>query len=111
MMNKIHQIAFFSIITLLIISRQSIKSAPVELKFNSGGKFKIVQFTDVHFEYNTPRYDSVLTIIRTILSEEKPDLVVLTGDVVCSENTRLAWLQVTKPMIDTKTPWAVTLGN
>lgn len=112
MMTKFRQIALFSIITLLIISLQSIKSAPVKLKFNSSGKFKIVQFTDIHYDYmNPPRSDSVLTIIKTILSEEKPDLVILTGDVVCSENTRLAWLKVTQPMIDAKTPWAVTLGN
>lgn len=27
------------------------------LKFNANGKFKIVQFTDVHYIYNDPRSD------------------------------------------------------
>lgn len=98
-------------ITLFVGSLANEKSSAVKLKFNSQGQFKIVQFTDIHFNYNTPRSDSVLTLIKTILAEEKPDLVVITGDVVCSKNTRLAWLQVTQPFIDAKTPWTVTLGN
>lgn len=82
-----------------------------DLKFRENGTFKIVQFTDIHFEYNTSRSDTVLTLIKTILAEEKPDLIIVTGDVVCSDNTRKAWLQVTKPFIDTKVPWTITLGN
>lgn len=81
------------------------------LRFNEEGKFKIVQFTDTHFEYNTPQSDTVLTIIQTVINEEKPDLVVITGDVVCSKETREAWLQLTRAFVDAKVPWAITLGN
>jgi predicted phosphodiesterase len=82
------------------------------LKFNRDGKFKVVQFTDTHLkEYNVSKRDSVIMIIKTILKTEKPDLVMLTGDIATSENVKAAWSTITKPMIDSKIPWAVVFGN
>lgn len=81
------------------------------LRFNQDGKFRIVQFTDVHFQYNSYRSDSALMMMKAAVEEEQPDLVVLTGDVVCSKDTRLAWLALAKPFIEAKVPWAVMLGN
>jgi hypothetical protein len=81
------------------------------LRFNKDGKFKIVQFTDIHFQYNSYRSDSALVLMKTVINREKPDLVVLTGDVVCSMNTPLAWLSLSKVLIDAKVPWAVVFGN
>jgi hypothetical protein len=85
-------------------------SVPV-LSFNQNGKFKIVQFTDIHFKYNSYRSDSALALMKNVIVRENPDLVILTGDIVCSANTRLAWLSLTRVLIDAKVPWAVTLGN
>ena len=81
------------------------------LKFNSQSRFKIVQFTDIHLQYDSYRSDSVLVMMKTIIEREKPDLVMLTGDVVGSDNRKRAWLKVAQVMIDTKTPWAAMLGN
>lgn len=81
------------------------------LHFNADGKFKIVQFTDVHFQYDSYRSDSALVLMKTVIEKEKPDLVVLTGDIVCSKNTVKAWLALSQVLIDAKVPWAVTLGN
>jgi len=81
------------------------------LRFNEQGKFKIVQFTDIHFQYNSFRSDSALLMMKMVLEKEKPDLVVLTGDVVCSKNTHQAWLSLSKVLIEAQIPWAVTLGN
>lgn len=88
----------------------SAKTKPV-LKFGENGKLKIVQFTDIHFQYNSYRSDSVLVLMKNAVAAEKPDLVVLTGDVVCSENTKKAWLALTKILVDAGMPWAVVLGN
>lgn len=52
------------------------------LKFNKNGEFKIVQFTDVHFKYGNPASDIALERIDEVLKNERPDLVVLTGDVI-----------------------------
>ena len=82
------------------------------LRFNQEGKFKIVQFTDLHFLYDSYRSDSALAIVRTVIRTEKPDLVVLTGDIVVApENTKKAWLQVSGVLAEARVPWAVTLGN
>jgi hypothetical protein len=81
------------------------------LRFRVDGTFKIVQFTDIHLTYNSPRSDSVIILIRTILEEEKPDLAIFTGDVVFSSNARLEWMQALQPVMDMKTPFAVTFGN
>ena len=81
------------------------------LKFKSDGKFKIVQFTDIHLQYDSNRSDSALVMMKIVIEREKPDLVMLTGDVVGSDNRKKAWLKVAQVMIDAKTPWAAMLGN
>ena len=88
-----------------------IESSKPVLRFNPDGKFKIVQFTDVHFQVNSYRSDSALALMKKVLRKEKPDLVLLTGDIVCSKDTRNAWLALSRVIIEAKTPWAVTLGN
>lgn len=82
------------------------------LKFSENGKFKIVQFTDVHLDIEKiTQTDSILNIMITVISAEKPDLVVLTGDIATSKNVKEAWRKVTKPIIDAGIPWAVVFGN
>jgi hypothetical protein len=102
-------VAAMTLISLLSWGQNN-KSTPL-LRFNKNGKFKIVQFTDIHFQYNSYRSDSVLLLMRTVIEKEKPNLVILTGDIVCSKNTSLAWLDVSEVMIDAKVPWAAVLGN
>ena len=109
-MKKIIAVALFMLTVSMLSSSAEKNSKPV-LKFNSSGKFKIVQFTDVHFRYNSYRSDSALEIMSKVIKEEKPDLVVLTGDIVISNETRMAWLSLSRVMIDAKVPWAVTFGN
>jgi hypothetical protein len=104
----------FLTILLLVFSFgafPSVKSTKPVLKFNQDGKFKIVQFTDIHFQYDSYRSDSALILMEEVISREKPDLVVLTGDIVCSKNTVKAWLKLSQVLSDAKVPWAVTLGN
>ena len=81
------------------------------LKFNAHARFKIVQFTDTHIQYDSYRSDSVLAVMKTVIKREKPNLVILTGDVVGSDNRKKAWLKVAQVMIDAKVPWAASLGN
>ncbi len=82
------------------------------LRFNEDGKFKIVQFTDIHMkEYHEGKRDSVIELMTAILQTETPDLVMLTGDIATSENVKKAWLTVVQPMIDARIPWAAVFGN
>ena len=88
------------------------QSARLTLHFDKNGQFKIVQFTDIHMqEYNTGKRDSLVSLITDILSAEKPNLVVLTGDIATSKNVEAAWQTVVQPMIDAKIPWTAVFGN
>lgn len=103
---------FISLIFLLVAVQLSQAQRSPVLRFNSGGKFKIVQFTDIHMkEYHEGKRDSVIEIMTTILQTEKPDLVVLSGDIATSENVKKAWLTIVQPMIDARIPWAAVFGN
>lgn len=107
------QIISYAIIMSLCLTFTVVKAqkAPA-LSFTKDGKFKIVQFTDIHLkEYKKSQSDSVINTMTNILEKEKPALVILTGDIATSENVKAAWAAVTKPMIDAKIPWAVVFGN
>ena len=109
-MKKIVLFLFMMAVCLFSVVNAQI-SKKADLRFNADGKFKILQFTDIHFQYNSFRSDSVLEMMKSAINTESPDLVVITGDVVCSENTKKAWLALAKPLMESKVPWAVTLGN
>ncbi len=95
----------------LVIGTLNAQNIPT-LKFNKDGKFKIVQFTDTHLKVkDVSKSDSVIMIMKTVLGAEKPDFVILTGDIATSENVKAAWYTITKPMVDAKIPWAVVFGN
>ncbi len=93
-------------------SVSNIYGAP-PLKFKDK-KFKILQFTDLHY-LNTEEYkdknDSTLSLMKTLIEEEKPDLVIMTGDIVVSKPCGEAWKNVVQPMTELNVPFAVTFGN
>ena len=82
-----------------------------ELQFNKDGKFKIVQFTDVHFKFGNPASDSALERINQVLDEEKPDLVIFTGDVIYAAPADKGMQQVLEQVSKRKLPFVVTFGN
>lgn len=62
------------------------------LKFNRDGKFKIVQFTDVHYKYDDQANSQIsLDRINEVLDAERPDFVMFTGDVVVSNEALRGW--------------------
>lgn len=82
-----------------------------ELKFNKDGKFKIVQFTDLHFKYGNPASDAALERINQVLDAEQPDLVIFTGDVVYAKPADKGMLQVLEQVSKRQLPFAFTFGN
>ena len=81
------------------------------LKFNSNGKFKIVQFTDVHYIANDPRSAVSLERIGEVLEAETPDLVIFTGDVIYGQPAEEGMRTVLDLVSKRKIPFAVTFGN
>jgi hypothetical protein len=109
MKKSIGIIFFMAVFSLLSHSQNN--GIKRDLRFNQDGKFRIVQFTDIHFKSDSYRSDSALMLMKDVIEKENPDLVILTGDVVTSENAFQGWLSVSKIMIDAHVPWAAVLGN
>lgn len=102
---KIYLTLVFLLVTTFGMAQKS------ELKFSKDGKFKIVQFTDVHFKYGNRASDIALERINQVLDDERPDLVIFTGDVVYSAPADSGMLQVLEPVVKRKLPFVVTFGN
>lgn len=95
---------------LLAVCLWSVRLSAQSLRFDKNGTFKIVQFTDVHFQPNHPASEAALQVMNETLEAERPDLVILTGDVVTKDPSE-GWEKVLAPIVSRKIPFAVTLGN
>lgn len=80
------------------------------LKFNANGKFKIVQFTDVHYIFNDSRSEIAIERINEILNAENPDLMMFTGDVIYGKPAKESMCTVLEQVLKRKIPFAVILG-
>ncbi len=85
------------------------------LRFDAEGRFKIVQFTDVHLDLSTPYRQGeavkTLTQLRDVLAAERPDLAVFTGDVVTGPPAAEGWRRVLDAVEECGVPFCVVLGN
>ena len=104
MKNK--SISFLAFLLFIISAVQA-----QELKFRSDSTFRIVQFTDLHYKAGAAPSKKSISMMRTTLDEQKPDLVVFTGDVVVSAPTKQGWDEVLEVVISRKIPYIVTFGN
>ncbi len=99
--------------TLSLVTIMNSYAQNKTLKFNKG-KFKIVQFTDLHWiadELHAADNDSTLRLMEYVIKTEQPDIVVFTGDVVVSNDAAKAWKEVTQPLADMQVLFVVTFGN
>lgn len=82
-----------------------------QLKFNSDGELKILQFTDIHWS-NEPKYTNKTTeTLRRIIAAEKPDFIVLDGDNVNCIPMRDGWRNLGKIIEEAGVPWTLVFGN
>ncbi|KAL0230447.1 hypothetical protein PCE1_004007 [Barthelona sp. PCE] len=102
----------FTVLVLLCVTSAFNKD---DLKFNKDGTFKVVQFTDLHFTdycHNDTKTQELMTMV---LNEEKPDLVIITGDLISGwllkQSSVVSWKQAVKPIIDLGYPYAWVFGN
>ncbi len=101
---------FIKILLSIFISF-SILFSEEPLQFNEDQKFKIVQFTDLHWDQKSKNCDRTLENLKNVISIEKPDLVVFTGDVVTCQEVRNSWSKIAEPIIDAKIHWTYVNGN
>ncbi len=83
----------------------------IKLRFNDQGKFKIAQFTDLHWSHKSANCTKTIATIRSVLETEKPDIAMLTGDIVTNTPAKEAWLTIARIFEETETPFAVMMGN
>ncbi|ERT01437.1 uncharacterized protein SPSK_07365 [Sporothrix schenckii 1099-18] len=92
------------------------------LQFCSDGSFQIAIFEDLHFGENAwthwgPQQDlNTVRVMEAVLDAERPDLVVLNGDLITGENafrenSTVYVDQIVAPMVHRAVPWASTYGN
>jgi hypothetical protein len=79
MMKKIKTLC--GVLALLCVGMMPVSAQNV-LKFNADKKFKIVQFTDVHWVPGDSASEEAAERMNEVLDVEKPDLVIYTGDLV-----------------------------
>jgi len=79
------------------------------LRFNANGEFKIVQFTDLHLK--TGFTEVVFNLVNEIIELEKPDLVIVTGDITMQDSVENLIQQLGAIFAKTKTFWATVYGN
>ena len=84
------------------------------LRFGRDGRFKIVQFNDTQDDEKVDR--RTLELMRAVLDDERPDLVILNGDNItggCDTPLEMhqAMNNVVQPMEERAVPWAITFGN
>ncbi|KAJ5388387.1 hypothetical protein N7509_010928 [Penicillium cosmopolitanum] len=100
-------------------------------RINEHGKFKVMQLADLHFSTGlgdcrdpvpvetTPGQKCeadprTLEFVERLLDEEKPDMVVFTGDQVNGEtapDAQSALFKSVKLLVDRKIPYAAIFGN
>ncbi len=90
----------------------------MSLKFSGDGKFKIVQFTDMHFgddkEEDRISDGKTADLVQRIIASEKPDLIVLTGDMIWSHGVpdpKASFRRALAPVVASGLPWAAVFGN
>ena len=103
---------FRLVLALLLAGAISVQSAGAqELKFNKNGKFKIVQFTDIHWIGGDERSEVAGENMNSVLDAEKPDLVIYTGDLIYGKPAAEGLRRALQPAIERNIPFAVTFGN
>ena len=97
------------ILLLMCIGISPMKSQ--DLKFGEDKKFKIVQFTDVHWKADSIASEEAGERMGEVLDAEKPDLVIFTGDVIFGKPADKSMRCALEPTIKRGIPFAVTFGN
>ncbi|KAF4616807.1 hypothetical protein D9613_008404 [Agrocybe pediades] len=90
--------------------------------FKANGTFKLTVFSDLHFGENPwdnwgPQQDvNSLQLMNTVLGDEKPDYVVINGDLITGENTfrensTTLVDEIVGPLNAARIPFSSTHGN
>lgn len=80
----------------------------------SGEDFVILNLTDMHFaDYDYRAFTAFLAsaTMKRLVKRVQPDLITVTGDIVCTDSTVFAIKRITDLMNSFAIPWAPVFGN
>ena len=80
----------------------------------AGEDFVILNLTDMHFaDYDYRAFTAFLAsaTMKRLVKKVQPDLITVSGDIVCSDSTVYAIKRITDLMNSFETPWAPVFGN
>lgn len=84
-------------------------------KYNPDGTicddFKVLLATDIHFDKDNALGKKAFTYLCKHIEEEKPDLVIFTGDIILSDYQQVDSVQLAKLMEEMGIYWAIVFGN
>ena len=75
------------------------------------GKLKIVQLTDIHWDPQSKNCAQTAQTIEAVLALEKPDIAMLTGDVVTEKPGQEGWKAIIALLEKAQVPFTVMMGN
>ena len=92
----------------LVASAQSTR----RMAFGNDGRFKIAQFTDIHWcDDSIEACQRTLQSLQAVIDTERPDLNVLTGDIVTDHPALKGWKSIIAFFEKQNIPFVVTMGN
>lgn len=94
----------FSLLSIINLCAQ-------DLRFNHLGKFKIVQFTDLHYIEGDERAILAKECVVNVLEKENPDLVLFTGDIIFGRPAEKSLITMLEIVSKRNIPFGVTFGN
>ncbi len=105
----------FSAVAILLIIAGCTPNKPSEslkdsLRFHDG-KFRVAQFTDIHWGIEDCPKAEISEMILNAAQAEKPNLIVLTGDIVTDGDPLTGWQEIVDIMEKTGIPYVITMGN
>lgn len=81
-----------------------------DLRFRADGTFKIAQITDVHYN-GSAASKAALNVLDSVLTCEKPDLIVLDGDIIWGTPAKKNLLAVLNRIAKYRIPFVYEFGN
>lgn len=91
-------------------SNNTVDDGNSSLRFHNG-KFRIAQFTDIHWESGDSENVANRRMVLEAVKSGKPDLCILTGDIVTGGDPTEGWKEIIGMMEATNTPYRVIMGN
>ena len=102
-----------SLLWMMFLSVEAFAEKKTEkpaLRFRDG-KFRIAQLTDIHLHPGEEKSRLVPDTILAVLEAEKPDLVIMTGDIVTRKPALEGWETIVRMMRKADIPYTVLMGN